>query len=65
MRTPQQPVGDFVTVFLSPSLAQALERYIAKEVPGKNRSQALRNAFQEWCVDKGYVQRNEADPGGS
>jgi metal-responsive CopG/Arc/MetJ family transcriptional regulator len=45
--------ADFVTVLLPPRLVKALDRYISEEVPTRNRSEALRNAFQEWCVDRG------------
>jgi hypothetical protein len=46
---------DFVTVLLSAELMEALERYIVESEPGLTRSEALRKAFQEWCVNRGYI----------
>lgn len=54
--------GDFVTALLSTPLVHALDRYIAEEAPGKNRSDALRDAFKQWCIDRGYIQPNDIDP---
>jgi hypothetical protein len=31
-------------------------------VPEKTRSLALRDAFEDWCIGRGYIQRNEIDP---
>lgn len=53
---------DFMSVLLSPALIQALDRYISEEATGKARSDALRDAFQEWCVDRGYINPNDIDP---
>ncbi|WP_119271465.1 hypothetical protein [Taklimakanibacter deserti] len=53
---------DFVTALLSPVLVAALDRYIREEAPHSNRSDALREAFTEWCVDRGYINRNDIDP---
>ena len=62
----QKPPGghraDYVTTLLSPALVEALDRYISEEAPDKSRSDALREAFKEWCIDRGYLERNEIDP---
>ena len=60
----QKPPGngyDFISVLLSPALIQALDRYIMEETKGKTRSDALRDAFKEWCVDRGYINPNDID----
>ncbi len=60
----QKPPGrgyDFISVLLSPSLIQALDRYISEEAEDKTRSDALRDAFKEWCVDRGYINPNDID----
>jgi metal-responsive CopG/Arc/MetJ family transcriptional regulator len=64
MGTHEPPGGkaDFVAVLLSPLLVRALDRYISEEIPTRNRSEALRNAFKEWCVDRGYINQNDIDP---
>lgn len=54
--------ADFVSTLLSPSLLKALDRYIREEAPGQTRSDALREAFKQWCVDRGYIQPNDIDP---
>jgi len=54
--------ADFVTALLSGPLLRALDRYIVEEAPGRNRSDALRIAFKEWCVDRGYITLSESDP---
>jgi hypothetical protein len=63
MGTFKPPGGgaDFVTALLSPNLVEALDRYIREEAPGKTTSDALRDAFKEWCVDRGYVNQNDLD----
>lgn len=61
----QKPPGsgfDFISVLLSPALIQALDRYISEEATSKTRSDALRDAFREWCVDRGYINPNDIDP---
>jgi hypothetical protein len=61
----QKPPGtgwDFVTALLSPALVMALDRYISEESPGSTRSDALREAFTEWCIDRGYITRNNINP---
>lgn len=53
--------ADFVTALLSRTLLKALDRYIREEAPGRTRSDALTQAFKEWCIDRGYVQPNDID----
>ena len=60
----QKPSGtgyDFISVLLSPILIRALDRYILEEAKSKTRSDALRDAFKEWCVDRGYINPNDID----
>jgi hypothetical protein len=47
--------ADFLTVLLSAPLMEALERYITEKEPGLTRSDALKKAFEEWCVYRGYI----------
>jgi hypothetical protein len=54
--------SDWVMVLLPRRLVKALDRYILEEVPEKTRSLALRDAFEDWCIDRGYIERNEIDP---
>jgi hypothetical protein len=61
-RKPPEKGWDFVTALLSPVLVTALDRYIREEAPRSNRSDALREAFTEWCIDRGYITRNDIDP---
>jgi metal-responsive CopG/Arc/MetJ family transcriptional regulator len=56
-----EQTGDFVTVLLPAPLIQALDRYVVEEAPNKNRSEAVRDAFREWCVAKGYIEGNEVE----
>jgi hypothetical protein len=60
-QTPPDERADFVTALLSKAMIHALERYIAEEAPGWTRSDALRQAFKEWCVDRGYINPNDVD----
>jgi len=53
--------ADFVTVLLSAKMIEALDRYIREEAPGKTRSDALRDAFKEWFIDRGYINRIDID----
>lgn len=64
MGTQVPPGGgyDFVTAMLTPRLIEALDRYIREEAPGRTRSDALREAFKEWCIDRGYINPNDIDP---
>jgi hypothetical protein len=59
---PPNDQADFVTALLPRTLIRALDRYIAEEAPGKTRSDVLRLAFKEWCINRGFVQPNEIDP---
>jgi hypothetical protein len=54
--------SDFVTALLPPALLKALDRYIREEKPGRTRSDALRDAVTEWCIDRGYINPNDVDP---
>ena len=47
--------ADYVTALLSGPLVNVLDRYIREEAPDKTRSGALAIAFQEWCIDRGYI----------
>jgi hypothetical protein len=58
---PPTDKADFVTALLSGPLIRALDKYIVEEAPGRNRSDVLKLAFKEWCIDRGYVQPNEID----
>jgi hypothetical protein len=49
--------SDFVTALLSAELIEALDRYIREELPGKTRSDALRFAFEEWCIARRFIDR--------
>ena len=40
----------------------ALDRYMIEETKFESRSVALRHAFQDWCMQMGYVSPNESDP---
>lgn len=51
------PTSDFVTAYLSGDLIEALDRYILENGPGINRSEALGDAFRQWCTDRGYLRR--------
>jgi hypothetical protein len=45
---------DFVTALLSAEMIEALDRHIREKAPGTTRSDALRTAVREWCVDRKY-----------
>jgi hypothetical protein len=59
---PPNDQADFVTALLPSTLVKAMDRYIVEEAPGQTRSDVLKLAFKEWCIDRGYVQPNEMDP---
>ena len=58
---PPNQRADFVTALLSTAMIHALDKYIDDEAPGSTRSDALRRAFKEWCIDRGYLNPNEID----
>ena len=41
-------------------LLDALDRFIAEERPGMGRPEALRMAFRDWALERGYL---VAEPG--
>jgi hypothetical protein len=51
--------AEFVTALLTGPLIEALERYQIEELPGKSRSDALKLAFKEWCIGRGYVDKDD------
>ena len=53
--------GDFVAVWLTPKLLEALDNFAA-EREAATRADALREAFTHWCVDQGYFGPNDIDP---
>ena len=46
---------EFVTALLSAQLIEALDRYALEKAPDKARSDILRDAFEEWCVERGLL----------
>ena len=59
IQTDKRAKGDFVTVLLSAPLLTALEQYMHEEGRNKTRSDALKDAFAEWCVTRGYIRAGE------
>ena len=59
METGRQAKGDFVTVLLTAPLLKALEQYMHEEGRDKTRSDALKDAFAEWCVTRGYIRAKD------
>jgi hypothetical protein len=55
-------VGEWVVTFLPTKYLRALERYMLEETKLESRSVALRHAFQDWCLQMGYINPNEIDP---
>jgi hypothetical protein len=51
--------ADFVTVLLPAPLMAALERHIVETDPDLTRSDAMKKAFKEWCVDRGYIGKGD------
>jgi hypothetical protein len=59
IETDRQATGDFVTVLLTAPLLQALEQYMRDEGRDRTRSDALKDAFAEWCVTRGYIRAGD------
>lgn len=58
----EEEITCWTTVLLPPRLIRALDRFIAEEAPGLSRPEALRQAFQDWCVSAGYLSLSGNDP---
>ena len=58
----EEEVTCWTTVLLPPRLIRALDRFIAEEAPGLSRPDALRQVFQDWCVNAGYLSLSGNDP---
>jgi hypothetical protein len=55
-------VGEWVLTFIPKRYLVALDRYMVEDTKFESRSLALRHAFQDWCMQMGYVSPNEIDP---
>jgi len=55
MRRPIEAGSEFVTVLLPPRLIEALDSRVRMQA-AMNRSDALRDAFEEWCAERGLVE---------
>ena len=53
--------GEWVVTFIPKRYLAALDRYMVEETKFESRSLALRHAFQDWCIQRGYVLPNESD----
>lgn len=53
--------GEWVLAFIPARFLAALDRYMVEETKLESRSEALREAFQDWCIHMGYVSPNEMD----
>lgn len=58
----QGEIGEWILTFIPERDLAALDRYMAEETRFESRSVALRHAFQDWCVQMGYLNPNETDP---
>lgn len=52
-----------VGVRLAPELVAALDRFIGEEMPGTSRPEALRVAFRQWALGRGYLAPFPPDEG--
>ena len=57
-----QDPGEWVVTFIPTRFLAALDRYILEEAKFESRSVGLRHAFEDWCIQMGYVSPNEIDP---
>jgi hypothetical protein len=63
VKSKQDPTtpGEWITTFLSPHLIEALDKFRFADNSRMSRAEALRIAFQDWCVGSGYISLNERD----
>jgi hypothetical protein len=59
--TDDKEPGEWVVAFLPTRYLHALDKYMLEETKFESRSVALRHAFQDWCLQMGYVNPNESD----
>lgn len=52
-----------IGVRMAPELLAALDRFIAEELPGTSRPEALRVAFRQWAQGKGLLPYLPLDEG--
>lgn len=52
-----------VGVRMPPDLLSALDRFVTEEKPSMSRPEALRLAFREWAIGRGFYPEQPADEG--